>query len=142
MNNAILKDYNLQVNWGLPYIEEKCKKNKIEIIKTENNKIWIEIKSYRQSYAMCPVSWCIQNSLNDYNSHILRNEEQRQYICYDFNKNKRDKLSIVGITIDSNKDILHIFNFHNVSVCDNVEDLISLDIPSYIANTPSYMVED
>lgn len=91
----ILDDYN---SFELEKIKDKVQNAGATIVLENDKKIIIKIDDFEQSKILGSSSWCIVRHHQYFNSYTQ--EGNTQYFMYDFKKDPKDNLSIVGFTLD------------------------------------------
>lgn len=87
-------------------VMNKVENYDVDIFKNENNILILNIENFEQSKNIGSPSWCISTQLSYFESYVDKEEGQKQYFIYDFNKNLNDPLSLVGLTVDKNNNFI------------------------------------
>lgn len=103
-------DYNI--------MKKELNEHNIDIVSDLNSVIIIKTKSFLEMQKFGVNSWCIQSNENDYNYYVAENNDQ--FIIYDFNRLRVEKESIIGVTMNIDKNCVYSFDAY-----DNKIDIIN-----------------
>lgn len=68
------------------------------------------------------TNWCISKNKTYWNQYVGRNNENTQYMVFDFSKTEDDVMSIIGITTRVGDGITHAHDFFNHDLMGNAEN--------------------
>lgn len=102
-NSALNKFLDSFNNFEVEYIENKCKENNAKIIFNKDNKIIVHIDNYNQSKNLGSNSWCISRNESYFNSYT--SDGKNQYFIFDLSKPSRDNMSLIGITLNKDREL-------------------------------------
>lgn len=101
--NSALMGYLDTINSFNPEsIKLKALNNNVLISVEDDNLIILKIDNFNQSKVLGSPSWCISREAHYFNSYKERSE---QYFIYDFSKNSKDPLSMIGITLNNDGEV-------------------------------------
>jgi len=101
-NPEDFKDFVEQVHNNLFSFNHENTLRKVKLLDKEaiydkDNIMIVEINSFDESKALGTDNWCI--SRNDYYFKSYCENENRQYFVFDFNRESKDRYSMIGITL-------------------------------------------
>lgn len=83
--------------FNLEAVLEKLEKLNINPLINENGILTFEVPTYSSCVSLGSPSWCIVRDEHYFDDYL--SNEERQYICYDFNKDSTDIESMIGFTL-------------------------------------------
>lgn len=96
----------------------------IKKIYDENNVVTFEVDSYKQCKELGSTSWCIVRDESYFDQYVT-DQNNRQYIVYDFNKTSTENASMIGFTVESDGRIYaeHLKNDDSIESYNKDEKL-------------------
>lgn len=123
LNFELIKHLENINNWNREFYLEKIKNLKgAKIIKDKNEKLLVEIENFEASQEIGSKDWCISYNIEHFRCY--KNNLNRQYFLYDFNKNTLDKESMIGITVNCSGEVEDAY-FRND---EYIEDLSKIKV--------------
>lgn len=101
---------NLLSGFASEKVMEKLDSLNIVPILYENNRLIFEVTSYDECKQLGSPAWCIVREESYFDQYT--DDGNRQYICYDFNKDQSDYESMLGFTYTIDGD-LHTAHYKN-----------------------------
>lgn len=124
-NAALNKMFDVFNKFSMNYIVEQADECQAIIVSKEDNLLIVKINNFEQSQALGSNSWCLSRESHYYNSYTSDNA--KQYFIYDFNKNSKNKDSMIGLTLSSS-GLINNSHYKNDDACgyeymDRLKDL-------------------
>lgn len=120
--NSGLREYISQKsNFSVNSIVTKLKTNKLKDIEVYGNCVIAEAETYKQMSSVGSQSWCITTSEEMFADYINEENNNRQIIIFNFTKKISDPLSMIGLTIDMNGDLLYAHDKNDKNIVNTKE---------------------
>lgn len=115
----------------------------VDFIEKNENSLILIPNDKEASNALGSNKWCISNSDYYFNNYLKKGGNQRYHVfIYDFEREERDPLSKIGITIDENKRITDAFNNINTSIKSNINEILGKDKIKKIEEKIDYLIKN
>lgn len=115
----------------------------VDFIEKNKNSLMLIPNDKEASNALGSNRWCISNSDYYFNNYLKKGGNQRYHVfIYDFEREERDPLSKIGITIDENKRITDAFNNINTSIKRNINEILGKDKIKKIEEKVDYLIKN
>lgn len=128
LNNDLNEYINKKIGWNLDNIIKDAKEKKCKIVYNKNNKIILKINTYENSVFFGSKQWCISYSKIMFNNY-KKSGNSDIFFIFDFNKDFKDKKSMIGLTINK-RNIISNCHWKDDSKLqeEDIKDVISKDI--------------
>lgn len=115
----------------------------VEMVEKNKNSLIIIPNDVGSSKALGSNRWYISNSEYHFNNYLQKGDNQRYHVfIYDFEREERDPLSKIAITIDENKKITSSFNNSNVNIKYKIQEIIREDKIKIIEDKVDYLIKN
>lgn len=92
-----------------------------KVVSKKNNTVILHIDNFKESSYLGSASWCISSNENYFNSYVNKEYGHKQYFIYDFNKKSEDGLSMIGITLSKEGDILNAHEKDDTEIMSDIK---------------------
>ena len=115
----------------------------VDIVEKNNNSLMVIPNDVESSKALGSNRWCISNSEYYFNNYLQKGNNKRYHVfIYDFEKEERNPLSKIAITIDENKRITDSFDNGNYNIKNNIINILGNEKIKTIEDKVDYLIKN